>query len=88
MPAPCYCFVSGDGESVFHTADHPTPADLDAARLGLLTIIRLADLASFGRTGHWEPIPEGIIGRGDENQEFEHPIHAPSGDFTTPAVRP
>ena len=81
MPTPRYCFVSNEGAAVFRIAGEPTATDLEDARLGLCTIVRLADLCAYGRSGRWEPIPEGRLGTGEPEGAKREPFHAPPGDF-------
>lgn len=71
-----YIFLRDDG-LVFGISDHPTVEDLDHARVGIVTIFRLADHHHFGREGQWRPAPAGKLVAPAIEDEPPKPFHAP-----------
>ena len=61
---PKYVFVCDDshgGESTkIFSVEAPTRADFALVKVGLLTIIRLLDLRSFGSDGKWHEVAHGV----------------------------
>lgn len=55
-PAPRFLFVDDQG-GVFSSYDDPTVEDFAFAAVGMLTIIRLADLHSYSGKQRWQAIP-------------------------------
>lgn len=74
MPAVRYILWRDDGQ-VFGIADTPTKEDLDHAKHGLVTILRISDLHYFGRVGIWVELPPGKVVTPDMEGTASEPFH-------------
>jgi hypothetical protein len=77
MSSARYVYVKDEGH-VFGSADAPTPEDFAHAGAGVTTIIRLADGCYYGRERRWLPVPPGILGRAEIEDEPALPFHVPA----------
>jgi hypothetical protein len=70
-----FLFFREDGRT-FGISDDPTPEDYDHARIGLHTIVRLADLHVYDRSVEWRPVAAGVIAKPDAGAHSP-PFHVP-----------
>lgn len=70
-----YIFISDEGR-IFSTSDEPTPEDFEYARVGMMTIIRVADGFCYGLEKKWRPIPRGQLGTTNVEGKDTAPFHA------------
>ncbi len=71
---PRYLFVSDQGQ-VFCCHDEPTTEDLANAAVGVVTLVRLADLHRFGTDEAWRPIPPGELANAEIGDDRSPPFH-------------
>ena len=74
-----YIFVCDDSRGDFRirifTVETPTFADFESVKVGLLSIIRLADMHAFGADGKWYPISHGVPVTPDPTETDGLPLH-------------
>ena len=57
---PRFLYVFGESERFCLSSLPPTSADYAAAAVGVIAIIRLADLHVYSRGNSWRPIAPGV----------------------------
>lgn len=77
--APRYLFVSDQG-CVFTCHDEPTTEDFANAAVGIVTLVRLADLHRYDVDEAWAPVPPGELANAEIGDDRSPPFHcAPEG---------
>jgi hypothetical protein len=73
-----YVMIGRDASSaVFFTEDAPTAHDIESVQVGMLQIVRLADLHCVDRNGGWTPIDPGGLTTVEIDGERHGPFHVP-----------
>lgn len=78
-----YIYISDQGR-IFSSEDEPTLEDLEYARVGMLTILRLADNCSYQTDGKWRAVQPGKRVRAEVEGQQTAEFHSDASNPETP----